>query len=499
MKFWCATSTTAAPGAARRSTARLRPAFDTDTGVNDWGDLVGSIVAGENLHDSIVPLAMKLLRAGMADWAAVRLLRGILDTSNAPRTERWRERWDDIPRAVSSARTKLDEQAKQPEGDDEGHWHGEISAADSRTWVIHNLVPEVGKGLISGQWGTFKTFTALEMAHSMMSTEPFLGFDVVRRGGVAFFALEGGSEIPVRLQALIDERRLMQGKAPFVWYENCPSLLSPDTVGTLVKRLDKAAAKMKADFGLPLVAIFIDTMVLAAGYTKDGADNDTATTNAVLRAMAELATRTGCFVFGIDHFGKDVNVGTRGNSVKEGNADLVLALLGDRSITGEISNTKLAIRKRRGGANGQEFSFTTRTVDMGVDQHGRPVTTLVLDWGKTAEPPKDRRDDWGKGGGKLLRQIVMTLLADCGVDLKPFANGPVVKALEVERVRTEFFKRRHVEGDDKDAKRRAKRIAFRRAMDAAVDRGVIATREVGEVEYVWLTSAHAEMHAHAEP
>ena len=265
-----------------------------------------------------------------------------------------------------------------------------------------------------------------------------------------------------------------------------------------MKRLDKVAAKLKADFDLPLVAVFIDTIVLAAGYTKDGADNDTATTNVVLRTMAELATRAGCFVFGIDHFGKDVNVGTRGNSVKEGNADVVLALLGDRAITGEISSTKLAIRKRRGGANGQEFPFRPQTVDMGADQHGKPVTTLVLDWGVTAEPPKGRKDNWGKGGGKLLRQIVMGLLAECGVDLKPFADGPMVKALEVERVRAEFFKRRYTEGDSEKAKRQAKRMAFQRAMEAAVDRGVIATREVEGVEYVWLTSAHAETHAHAK-
>jgi hypothetical protein len=76
--------------------------------------------------------------------------------------------------------------------------------------------------------------------------------------------------------------------------------------------------------------VVIDTMVLAAGYTKDGADNDTATTNAVLLTMSRLAVKAGCFVFGVDHFGKNVDVGTRGNSVKEGNADVVLALLGDK-------------------------------------------------------------------------------------------------------------------------------------------------------------------------
>jgi hypothetical protein len=212
--------------------------------------------------------------------------------------------------------------------------------------------------------------------------------------------------------------------------------------------------------------------------------------------MAELATKAGCFVFGIDHFGKNIDVGTRGNSVKEGNADVVLALLGDRAITGEISNTKLAIRKRRGGANGQEFPFRTQTVDMGTDRHGKPVTTLVLDWGATAEPPKGRKDDWGKGGGKLLRQIIMSLLADRGIDLRPFTDGPVVKALKVDHVRAEFFKRRGAEGETEEARHRAKRVAFRRALDAAVDRGVIATREVEESEYVWLVSARVEMHGH---
>ena len=346
-------------------------------------------------------------------------------------------------------------QDQQTTDEDEGHWHGEASLADSRTWAIHDLVPEVGKGLIAGQWGTYKTFTALEMAHALMSGVSFLGFDVVRQGGVAFFALEGESEIPVRLQALIDERGVIKGKAPFVWYDTAPPLLAANAVNLLVKRINKAAAKMQANFGVPLVAVFIDTIIVGAGYTKDGGDNDTATTNRVLGTMAEVARQTGCFVFGIDHFGKDVNVGTRGNSTKEGNADVVLALLGDKAITGETSNCRLALRKRRSGANGQEFPFRPRVVDMGCDQNGRPMTTLVLDWGKTdpTAAAKPGADDWGKGKGvKLLRRIVMNLLINQGIDLKPGADKPTVRALTVELVRTEFFKEHYA---DRKARRRS--------------------------------------------
>jgi AAA domain len=472
---------------------------DPGTGAGDWGELVGNIIAGENLHASITPLAMKLLRAGMMDVAAVRLLRGILDSSSAPRDTRWQTRWDYVPRAVSSARAKLDEQATTA-ADRAIHWHGEIDTAASRAWLLQDLLPEVGKGLVAGQWGTYKTFTVFDIAYSVMTGVPFLGFEVTRLGGVLFIALEGQSEVAIRLQGVINHKG--GGKpqrAPFAWIETCPPLLAGNAVGDLSKITDQVATKLKADFDLPLAMIVIDTMVLAAGYTKDGADNDTATTNAVLLTMSRLAARAGCFVFGVDHFGKNVDVGTRGNSVKEGNADVVLALLGDKAITGEVSNSRLALRKRRGGANGQEFPFTPRVVDMGCDRNGRPMTTLVLDWGQAAATLRASKDDWGKGKGlKLLRRIVMSLLVDQGVELKPWADSPMVRALKLETVRAEFFKAHYVAAETEKAKQNAKRMAFQRAVEAAVGRGVIATREIGGTEYVWLTSAHAEMHAHAK-
>lgn len=466
----------------------------------DWSDLVGNIHAGENLHDTVTILAMRLLKAGMGDGAAVNLLRGMLEASAAPRDMRWQDRWNYIPRAVSSAREKLDEQAT-PAADSAIHWHGEVDTAASRAWLVQDLLPEVGKGLVAGQWGTYKTFTVFDIAYSVMTGTPFLGFDAVRRGGVLFIALEGQNEVAIRLQGVLDHKG--SGKpqpAPFAWVETCPPLLATNAVEELTKITDQVAARLKADFDLPLAMVVIDTMVLAAGYTKDGADNDTATTNAVLLTMSRLAVKAGCFVFGVDHFGKNVDVGTRGNSVKEGNADVVLALLGDKAITGEVSNCRLALRKRRGGANGQEFPFTPRVVDMGRDRNKQPMTTLVLDWGKTAAATaRTGKDDWGKGKGvKLLRRIVMSLLVDQGVELKPWADSPMVRALKLEMVRAEFFKAHYVAAETGKAKQNAKRMAFQRAVEAAVARGVIATREIVDTEYVWLTSVHAEMHAHAK-
>jgi hypothetical protein len=34
------------------------------------------------------------------------------------------------------------------------HWHGEVKLRDSDPQLVQDLLPEVGSGLISGQWGT---------------------------------------------------------------------------------------------------------------------------------------------------------------------------------------------------------------------------------------------------------------------------------------------------------------------------------------------------------
>src|SRR5262249_3888372 len=67
-------------------------------------------------------------------------------------------------------------------------WHGGVDHRKSRPQLVQDVIPEIGCGLMSGQWGTFKTFGAIELAHAVMSGEPFLGYEIVRRGGVLLIA-----------------------------------------------------------------------------------------------------------------------------------------------------------------------------------------------------------------------------------------------------------------------------------------------------------------------
>jgi hypothetical protein len=231
-------------------------------------------------------------------------------------------------------------------------------------------------------------------------------------------------------------------------------------------------------------------MVAAAGYTKDGQENDAAAGQAVMNTLRHVALATRSFVLAVDHFGKAVETGTRGSSAKEGAADVVLALLGDRLISGEVTNTRLALRKLRGGTNGQEFPFRPRIVDMGVDSYGKPMTTVVLDWGTTTDAPAAAKQDprWSKSL-RLLRQVLMNLLVNHGTEQRIHADGPMVRTVNIETVRAEFYRCYLADGATAAKKAAARQKAFKRAIEDAQGRGVIGLWDLGTATVVWLATS----------
>ena len=85
-------------------------------------------------------------------------------------------------------------------------WHGTKYDRELRSWLIKELIPETGQGLASGQWGMAKTFTVLDLAAEIMIGGVFAGRTVARKGGVVFVAAEGASEMPIRLEGLVEQK-----------------------------------------------------------------------------------------------------------------------------------------------------------------------------------------------------------------------------------------------------------------------------------------------------
>ena len=363
-------------------------------------------------------------------------------------------------------------------------WQGEEDSSIKPKWLVKNMLPETGAGLLSGRWGTFKTFIAIDLAGSVMTGGSFAGHPVKRTGGVLLMAAEGASEIPIRIQGLVEAKYPGCGKLPFAWFEGCPTLIETGAIEQLEAIAVEAAKKMTAKFGVELVLILVDTMSAAAGFSDE---NSSSEGQQAMNVLNELSKRTGALVIACDHFGKAVETGTRGTSAKEAAADCVIACLGEKNTAGHVTNTRIAIRKLRGGATGAEIPFAARTVDMGVDEDNEQITTRVIDWVPVtvgpAQPTK-KGTAWPKSA-ILFRSAFLTVIQQHGVELIPLPDRPKVRAVELDKVRDEFDKRYPLDLGDRDKQLAKRRQAFKRSRSAAEQKRLIGCREIDGKYMVW--------------
>ena len=382
------------------------------------------------------------------------------------------------------------------------HVHGETDPRPLKSWLVKHLIPAIGHGLLSGQWGASKTFVIFDLAAALVTGQPFLGHAVKRQCGVLLIAAEGAEEVRLRLDAVVREKCGGMVRAPVYWYETAPVLLHKDAVEKLVAMARQAEALLQADHGLPLGLIIIDTIAACAGYRRSGDENDNAVGQALMNVLKAVAQAIGCFALGVDHFGKDLQAGTRGAYSKESSGDVVLVCLGTKELSGSVTNTRLAVRKHRGGRQGQEYPFTLREVEAPeLDEDGEPVTTMVVDWlpAGTAPALSAPDDPWAKPRRRdqrtavlRLKRVLMAILADQGVDLPITPNGPVVRMVAEKLVREAFYAATPPADGTPEQQGRFRRQKFLAAVDWAEQEQLIGASAVNGVSYLWLAPRKTE-------
>jgi hypothetical protein len=205
---------------------RLPPVHPTETGKANghdpanWGGLVDNIVHGRDLHDSLRDLAGKLIASGMSAGAVVNFLRALMDSSNSPRDDRWQARYDDIPRAVSTAREKIGERARQASLPDRllqssAQFTGSFVPPDP---LISGILQRRFLYALTGHTGRGKTAIALLFAaHVALGRR--LGDLDVEKGRVLILAGENPTDAKMRWIALSQQMQFDRNEIDVHWVE----------------------------------------------------------------------------------------------------------------------------------------------------------------------------------------------------------------------------------------------------------------------------------------
>jgi hypothetical protein len=171
----------------------------------DWETHIKGIVTGDSYHGALVPLAAALQTAGMKDGAAVNLLRALMNSSAAPRDNRWQARYAEIPRDVSTAKDKF---TKEQPDDDSDVWDAGVDPGvlPPRGWLSATQFCREFLSLLIAPGGTGKTalryLQAIDLARESMET--ITGFKKFQRCKVLIVGLEDGrKEMDRRIAAAL--------------------------------------------------------------------------------------------------------------------------------------------------------------------------------------------------------------------------------------------------------------------------------------------------------
>lgn len=330
--------------------------------------------------------------------------------------------------------------------------------------LIKGIAPYRGILFIGGQSGAGKTFIACHMANSLASGAPFFERAVKEIVGTAIVSKEGTDNIGNRLTADAEARGLDIRKLPIAWRGDLPEIKTADDVERVAAELLELQAKIKARFGVRTGASVFDTIAANFQMTDENSNGEIAQVIAKLRGFE---TSTQGLVVPVHHYGKQDGAGLRGGSLWRGGADVVLSVLADRDErTGKVSARELALAKARDGMEGPIAPFELNPHDLGTDDDGEPFGSLVVIPGEPGQSVvRSKRPKADARSVVTLREAVIEATDAAGKDIRIRADGPTVRAVEVQNVRSEFYRRYVTDEDDTKKASEARKKAFRRLLD----------------------------------
>lgn len=312
-----------------------------------------------------------------------------------------------------------EEQQAQPEEQAKRftfHSAADIINAPQHADAIKSVATSYGVITIYGPSGSAKSFLAVHMADCLGDGSAFFGFKTQIKQ-VVYINLEGSMK--TRLAAIrADKKRDVSDNVRFV--------TEPFHI---LKDVEAVAADIPEG-----AVVFIDTLNAASPGLDENSSRDM---GLILEAAKKLQQITKGLVVIVHHSGKDASKGLRGHSSLYAAMDAVIEV----GRNGDSRYWRLA--KSKEGRDGIRRGFRLKSVGLGYDADGEPVTSCVVEEDNT--PLQEE----AKPLTPALRYALETLEAV----LDRYKRYTVT----LEQWREEFYARHTADNLN------AKKVAFRRA------------------------------------
>ena len=364
------------PATACQSASQPAAADETSAGESrDTADLVTAILRGDDYHAPTTALAMRYLKGGMPDAQVVLTLRGIMEAvspsqrdmkDGAEESGRWQSRYDDLPRAVSTARAKLG--PERPLGPPPTIGVGEYrldrlaeGEPPVQRFLLRPFMPLGTLGLLFGPGGVGKSLAAMDLCLAvacrtlpntgLAAHMPVLGAAIPAdaAGASVFLTLEDDRAEVHRRAVALDPKGTRRDAPCFVipaveltWFD--PALVTAEGRAAVLTRfakeeLDDLLTRIAMEAGCPVRLLVLDP----AGDFLNVDENDATYVKLLMRHLRGVCIRHGCTILLLGHVAKTVDPdgpSMRGSSAWISNSRFAFALW--RPVADEAA--KLAAR-----------------------------------------------------------------------------------------------------------------------------------------------------------
>jgi len=307
---------------------------------------------------------------------------------------------DEVP-AIGSLEKPARAPAEAPGGRLKLTRAADIAAAPvTSEWLMRPYLERKVLAMLYGEFGTLKSFIALEWALSIASGKPSVAFPdaIVKRGNVVLISAEGKG-LWRRLRGWSGSRGVDLNDCNLWCIEHPVDTFSEESLLELAEAISA--------LGIPVDLIIIDTLSRNAGPADE---NKTADMSAYLNGLDKLLRIPfGASVLLVHHVGHGAKDRARGSYTLMANTDA-------NYLVERPDIHRLLIELKTGRLKDSEIPagvmLEGKIIDLGtLDEDGEPETTLVLE--STTERPKLRlKEPIGANQAAALAAIKAHLAAE---------------------------------------------------------------------------------------